>query len=77
QSIAATIAGFEVGDVLEFANYTADLGVSFEQLAFGDSAATLYAGNVTINLTGLSNDSFGNEASFEAIYGVGAIGYLI
>ena len=77
QSLTATIAGFETGDVLEFVNYSEELGVSFEQLEFGDAAATLFAGNATLNLTNLANDNFGEETSFEDIYGANAIGYVI
>jgi hypothetical protein len=77
QSIAATIVGFETGDVLEFTNHTADLGVNFEQISTSDGLTTISAGNAAITLTNLANDNFGDEISFEAIYGANAIGYVI
>jgi hypothetical protein len=77
QSIAATIVGFEAGDVLEFTNHTADLGVNFEQVSTSDGLTTISAGNAAITLTNLANDNFGDEVSFETIYGTNAIGYVI
>jgi hypothetical protein len=77
QSIAATIVGFEVGDVLEFTNHTADLGVNFEQVSTSDGFTIIFAGNAAITLTNLANDNFGDEISFEKIYGSSAIGYVI
>jgi hypothetical protein len=77
QSIAATIVGFEAGDVLEFQRHSFELGVNFEQLSTSDGRTTISAGNALITLNGLANDNFGNEASFEAIYGANAIEYVI
>ncbi|WP_344672481.1 hypothetical protein, partial [Sphingorhabdus rigui] len=77
QSITATIVGFEVGDVLEFTNHTADLGVNFEQVSTSDGLTTISAGNAAVTLNNLANDNFGDEISFEAIYGANAIGYVI
>ena len=77
QSLAATIVGFEAGDVLEFTGHSQELGVNFENLTFNDGLTTISAGNASITLTNLANDNFGNEASFEAIYGANAIGYVI
>jgi hypothetical protein len=77
QSITATIAGFEVGDILRFNNHTADLGVNFEQVSTDDGFTTIAAGNASVTLNGLANDNFGDETSFEAIYGANAIGYVI
>jgi len=78
QSITATITGFEAGDILRFSNHSADLGVNFEQLSTSDGFTTITAGaSVAITLTSLTNDNFGDEISFEAIYGANAIGYVI
>ena len=77
QSLAATIIGFEAGDVLEFTGHSQELGVNFENLSFSDSLTTISAGNASITLTNLGNDNFGDEASFEAIYGANAITYVM
>jgi hypothetical protein len=77
QSIAATIVGFEAGDRLEFIGRTPELGVNFEQFSTTDGLTTISAGNASITLTNLANDNFGNEASFEAIYGANAIEYVL
>jgi Ca2+-binding RTX toxin-like protein len=77
QGITATIVGFETGDVIEFVGRTPDLGVNFEQVSNTDGLTTISAGNASITLTNLTNDNFGNEATFEAIYGANAIGYVI
>ena len=77
QSIAATIVGFEAGDVLEFTNHTPELGVNFEQVSTSDGFTIISAGNASITLNSLANDNFGDEISFEAIYGSNAIGYVI
>jgi hypothetical protein len=77
QSLAATIIGFEAGDVLEFTGHSQELGVNFENLSFNDGLTTISAGNASITLSGLANDNFGDEASFEAIYGANAIGYIL
>jgi hypothetical protein len=78
QSITATIAGFETGDILRFKNHTPELGVNFEQLSTTDGLTTISAGSsVVLTLNGLANDNFGDETSFEAIYGANAIGYVI
>jgi hypothetical protein len=77
QSIAATIVGFETGDVLEFARHSGDLGVNFEQVSSSDGLTTVSAGKAVIKLTNLTNDNFGDENSFEAIYGTNAISYVI
>jgi hypothetical protein len=77
QSITATIVGFEAGDVLEFTNHTADLGVNFEQISNTDGLTNISAGNASITLNNLANDNFGDEISFEKIYGSSAIGYVI
>ena len=77
QGITATIVGFETGDVIEFVGRTPDLGVNFEQISNTDGLTTISAGNASITLTNLTNDNFGNEATFEAIYGANAIGYVI
>jgi len=42
-----------------------------------DGIATLTGGTATLQLTGLASDAFTNEVSFETIYGIDAIGYLI
>ena len=43
-----------------------------------DGIATISTGgSVALALNGLANDNFGNEASFEAIYGANAVGYVI
>jgi hypothetical protein len=77
QSISATIVGFENGDILQFNNHTADLGVNFEQESTEDGFTVVFAGNASITLNSLANDSFGDEISFELIYGANAIGYVI
>jgi hypothetical protein len=77
QSISATIVGFENGDILQFNNHTADLGVNFEQVSTEDGFTVVFAGNASITLNSLANDSFGDEISFELIYGANAIGYVI
>jgi hypothetical protein len=77
QSLAATIVGFEAGDVLEFTGHSQELGVNFENLTFSDGLTTISAGNASITLSGLANDNFGDEASFEAIYGANAVGYVM
>jgi hypothetical protein len=77
QSIAATIVGFETGDVFEFSGSNPDLGVNFKQFSGTDGLATLSARNASITLTGLADDNFSNEATFEVIYGANAIGYVI
>ena len=77
QSLAATIIGFEAGDVLEFTGHSQELGVNFENLSFSDGLTTISAGNASITLNGLANDNFGDEASFEAIYGANAVGYVM
>ncbi|MEN9926685.1 MAG: hypothetical protein RL268_2811, partial [Pseudomonadota bacterium] len=73
----AAIVGFEQGDILQFKNLSADPGVGFQQAALDDGIATILAGSATVTLTGLSNDHFSNEVGFEAIYGSGAISYVI
>eukprot|EP01035_Chromulina_nebulosa_P034747 gene34746-46659_t len=77
-SISATINGFEAGDIIEIKNRTPDLGVLFDEtFPFNDGSSTLVVGDgVRIRLTGLSDDIFGDEASFEAIYGPQAITYV-
>ncbi|WP_183941606.1 putative Ig domain-containing protein, partial [Sphingorhabdus rigui] len=78
QSITATIAGFEAGDILRFTNHTEELGVNFEQVSNSDGITTITAGtSVAITLSSLANDNFGDEISFESIYGANAIGYVI
>jgi hypothetical protein len=77
QSITARIVGFEVGDVLKFTNHSEELGVSFQNTVFNDEIATLFAGSATITLSSLANDNFGNEATFEDMYGAGAVTYVI
>jgi hypothetical protein len=77
QSINASIAGFESGDVLQLVLWTEELGVSFENVPFEDGEAVLIAGGATITLTGLASDVFGDEQSFELIYGPGAITYVL
>ena len=77
QSIAATIVGFEAGDVLEFTNHTPELGVNFEQVSTSDGFTIISAGNASITLNSLANDNFGDEISFETIYGANAIGYVL
>jgi hypothetical protein len=77
QSINASIAGFESGDVLQLVSWSEDLGVVFENPVFADGEAVLVVGGATITLTGLASDAFGDEQSFEGIYGPGAITYAV
>jgi hypothetical protein len=77
KSISVTIVGFENGDELRFLNYSQDLGVSFENLIYGDGAVTIFAGSTTVNLTNITNDLFNDESSFEAVYGAQAITYVL
>ena len=77
QSISATIVGFEKGDILRYLN-NGDNGVGgVDNPEFNDGVAALLVGNSTLSLTNLSSDLFGDEASFEAIYGTNAISYVI
>jgi hypothetical protein len=78
QTITATIIGFEEGDIIEILNSSESLGINFDNPAFGDGNATIFvSASATINLTGLSSDAFGDEASFENIYGPNAITYVM
>ena len=77
QTINATIAGFANGDILQITHRTANQGINFTSVAFNDGAATLIAGNATVDLTGLPNDLFNNESSFDKIYGPTAIAYVV
>jgi hypothetical protein len=78
QTITATIIGFEEGDIIEILNSSESLGINFDNPAFGDGNATIFvSASATINLTGLSSDAFGDEVSFESLYGVGAITYVL
>ena len=77
QALSATIIGFEEGDRIVFKNRTAAQGALFDPGASNDGIATLTAGTATLQLTGLASDAFTNEVSFETIYGIDAIGYLI
>jgi hypothetical protein len=49
----------------------------FDAGVIGDGVSTITAGNASITLTSFTNDNFGNEAAFEAIYGANAIGYVL
>jgi hypothetical protein len=78
QTITATIIGFEEGDIIEILNSSELIGVNFDNPAFGDGNATIFvSASVTINLTSLASDAFGDESSFEAIYGSSAITYVL
>jgi hypothetical protein len=77
QTITATIIGFEVGDIIEILNSSELLGVNFDNTVFGDGSATIFvSASATLNLTGLASDAFGDEFSFESIYGSEAISYV-
>jgi hypothetical protein len=73
----ATISGFGSDDVLKIINRTSTQGINFVNNAWNDGVVTLYAGNMAVNLTGLTNDKFDNEASFKTIYGSGSINYAV
>ena len=77
QSINATIVGFENGDILRYLNNGENGVGGVDNSQIGDGVAALLVGNSTISLTNLASDSFGDETSFEAIYGVNAIDYVI
>jgi hypothetical protein len=77
QSINATIVGFENGDILRYLNNGENGVGGVDNPQIGDGVAALLVGNSTISLTNLASDSFGNETSFEAIYGANAIDYVI
>jgi hypothetical protein len=77
QSINATIVGFENGDILRYLNNGENGVGGVDNPQIGDGVAALLVGNSTISLTNLASDSFGDETSFEAIYGVNAIDYVI
>jgi hypothetical protein len=78
QTITATIVGFEEGDIIEILNSSELIGVNFDNAAFGDGSATIFvSASVTINLTSLASDAFGDESSFENIYGSSAITYVL
>jgi hypothetical protein len=75
-SITATINGFEEGDIIEILNGSDEIGVNFENVIFNDGNATIFVSeSAIINLTGLVSDAFGDESSFEDIYGADAISY--
>jgi hypothetical protein len=77
-SSTATISGFGSDDVLNILNRTSTQGVNFSNSAWNDGVATLYSGNMAINLTGLTNgDNFNNEATFKSLYGSGSINYAV
>jgi hypothetical protein len=73
----ATISGFGSDDVLNILNRTSTQGVNFSNSAWNDGVATLYSGNMAVNLTGLTNDNFNNETTFKSIYGSGSINYAV
>ncbi len=78
QTITATIIGFGEGDIIEILNSSESLGISFDNSSFNDGEASIFvSATATINLTGLSSDFFGDESSFEAIYGTNAITYVM
>jgi hypothetical protein len=78
QTITATIIGFEEGDIIEILNSSEELlGVNFDNSVFNDGEALMIVSSATITLTGLANDFFGDEASFETIYGTNAITYVM
>lgn len=77
KSLAVTISGFEDGDRIIFTNRTSAEGALFDAGVIGDGVSTITAGNASITLTSLTNDNFGNETTFEAIYGANAIGYVL
>ena len=77
QSINATIIGFEQGDILRYLN-NGDNGLGgVDNSTFEDGKAVLLVGSSSISLTSLTNDYFGDEASFEEIYGPNAITYVL
>jgi hypothetical protein len=76
QTITATIIGFAAGDIIEIRNSSEEIGVNFDNTVFGDGNVTIFvSASATLNLTGLASDSFGDESSFESIYGSEAISY--
>jgi hypothetical protein len=77
KSLAITISGFDEADRIIFTNRTSAEGALFDAGVIGDGISTITAGNASITLTNLTNDNFGNEATFESIYGANAIGYVI
>jgi hypothetical protein len=77
KSLAVTISGFDDGDRIIFTNRTSAEGALFDAGVIGDGVSTITAGNASITLTSFTNDNFGNEAAFEAIYGANAIGYVL
>jgi hypothetical protein len=77
QSISATIVGFEKGDILRYLNNGENGVGGVDNPELNDGVAALLVGNSTLSLTNLSSDLFGDEASFEAIYGTNAISYVI
>jgi uncharacterized repeat protein (TIGR02059 family) len=77
-SSTATISNFGPDDVLNILNRTSAQGINFSNSAWNDGVATLYSGNIAINLTGLTNgDNFNNEATFKSLYGSGSINYAV
>jgi hypothetical protein len=77
QSISATIVGFEKGDILRYLNNGENGVGGVDNPELNDGVAALLVGNSTVSLTNLSSDLFGDEASFEAIYGMNAITYVL
>ena len=75
--LAVTISGFDDGDRIVFTNQTSAEGALFDAGVIGDGISTITAGDAFITLTNLANENFRNEATFEAIYGANAIGYVI
>jgi hypothetical protein len=78
QTINATIIGFEEGDIIEILNSSEELGIIIDNFVFNDGEASIFiSSSATINLTSLANDAFGDEPSFESIYGSEAISYVL
>jgi hypothetical protein len=77
QSIAATIVGFEEGDILRYLNNGENGLGGVDNPTFGDGLAVLFVGSSSISLTNLTSDYFGDEVSFEAVYGAQAITYVL
>jgi hypothetical protein len=77
QTINASISGFEAGDILEIVAWSEELGINFENPVFGDGEAVFLVGSATVTLTGLATDGFGDETTFENIFGANAITYAV
>jgi hypothetical protein len=75
QVLHATLEGFALGDVLEFANLGETL-LTFDRGVPDDGATTLIAGNCSLTLIGLTSDNFSNLGEFQALYGAEAVLFL-